>query len=349
MPEEGRIVDETEMRKVGKQIKLPWSKAVEIAVKSMKIRFGRSLVTTASIVLAIAFLMSILTSTTLITSLKTEPIRQVILHREIHEKAQQGFDVSLAFPEDLALEPTRERVQELDKAVKAPKISALDKRLGQAELAVAKLELDVLLQSEPSRIAQDKAKWPILRTKADLVRVEGKWQLLWRKLQKEGYTDVELEIRPGTPTPPRMGFVNMLLKQMDARDRWLALLASLVCFVGIWNAMLMSVHERFREIGTMKCLGALESFIVKLYFLESSFIGMAGTLMGILIGFLLSMVRAVSAFGIGSVFENYDFSGALFSAIGTLLIGSLLSVGAAIFPARSAAKMDPVVAMRVDE
>ena len=61
MPDEGRIVDETEMHKVGKQIKLPWSKAVEIAIKSMKIRFGRSLVTTASIILAIAFLMSVWT------------------------------------------------------------------------------------------------------------------------------------------------------------------------------------------------------------------------------------------------------------------------------------------------
>jgi len=393
MPDEGRIVDETEMHKVGKQIKLPWSKAVEIAIKSMKIRFGRSLVTTASIILAIAFLMSILTSTTLITSLKTEPVRRVIAYREIHEKARRGLDVGLAFPENLSLESTRHRVQELDKEAKASKATA-DKRLAQAELSVVKLELDVLLRMEALRsaeagikalerqlrapglaaakrkeveaaletrraelaqlkkatdswLAKAKAKWVILRTKADVVRAETEWELLSRKLKKEA--DVEAEIKPGTPPPPRMGFVDMLVKQMDARSRWLALLAALVCFVGIWNAMLMSVHERFREIGTMKCLGALESFIVKLYFLESAFIGMAGTLIGIFIGFLLSMVQALSAFGFGAVFANYDFTGALFSAVGTLLIGSLLSVGAAIFPAMSAAKMDPVVAMRVDE
>ena len=49
------------------------------------------------------------------------------------------------------------------------------------------------------------------------------------------------------------------------RQSWLAIMALLVCFVGIMNAMLMSVTERFKEIGTMKCLGAKNSFVVKLF------------------------------------------------------------------------------------
>ena len=43
----------------------------------------------------------------------------------------------------------------------------------------------------------------------------------------------------------------------------------LVCTVGITNSMLMAVTERFKEIGTMKCLGALDSFVVVLFMLES--------------------------------------------------------------------------------
>src|SRR5207249_2216753 len=50
------------------------------------------------------------------------------------------------------------------------------------------------------------------------------------------------------------------------RQQWLAIMALLVCFVGIMNAMLMSVTERFKEIGTMKCLGALNRFVVTLFF-----------------------------------------------------------------------------------
>jgi len=44
-----------------------------------------------------------------------------------------------------------------------------------------------------------------------------------------------------------------------AKDHWLAILSLIVCVVGIVNAQLMAVTERFREIGTFKCLGALNT------------------------------------------------------------------------------------------
>src|SRR5215207_9369918 len=68
------------------------------------------------------------------------------------------------------------------------------------------------------------------------------------------------------------------------QSRWLIGLALLVAFVGILNSMLMSVTERFREIGTMKCLGALDGFIVKLFLLESLFQGFVGTVLGVILG-----------------------------------------------------------------
>lgn len=60
------------------------------------------------------------------------------------------------------------------------------------------------------------------------------------------------------------------------KQRWIIILSLLVCVVGIVNAQLMAVTERFREIGTMKCLGALDRFILRLFILESGMQGLAG-------------------------------------------------------------------------
>ena len=60
------------------------------------------------------------------------------------------------------------------------------------------------------------------------------------------------------------------------KDRWLAILSLIVCVVGIVNAQLMAVTERFREIGTFKCLGALNSFVVRIFVLEAIYQGILG-------------------------------------------------------------------------
>lgn len=131
------------------------------------------------------------------------------------------------------------------------------------------------------------------------------------------------------------------------QQRWLVGLALLVAFVGILNAMLMSVTERFREIGTMKCLGALDSFIVKLFLIESLFQGVVGTIVGVVVGLGLSLLSLTATYG------SFAWRGLPFAelAIGVLLclaIGIGLTVAGAVYPAWQAAKMHPIEAMRVE-
>ena len=138
----------------------------------------------------------------------------------------------------------------------------------------------------------------------------------------------------------------------DAADKrietyWMIGLALLISFVGIMNAMLMSVTERFREIGTMKCLGALDSFIIKLFMLESTLQGIAGTLAGVAVGVVLSYAEAFFTYGAETwrllpVTALLKMLGFCFAA------GTLLTVGGAVYPARQAARMQPVDAMRSD-
>jgi hypothetical protein len=136
-------------------------------------------------------------------------------------------------------------------------------------------------------------------------------------------------------------------KAAHTRQIWLITLSLLVCGVGITNAMLMSVTERYREIGTMKCLGALDSFIVKLFLLEASFQGLIGTVAGVIVGFLLSFVISLASYG-GAV-THYFPVGRILGFVGlSVLIGLALSVLGAVLPATKAAKMEPVEAMRAE-
>jgi putative ABC transport system permease protein len=224
----------------GKKIILPMSRAVEISLRSLKIRFGRSLITTSGVVLAIAFLMSVWSSNEIVSSLRD----------------------------------------------------------------VNKSEINLLLQ---------------------------------KKGVETGLTDGGAESEEAQAR----------LQEEQSKQMWLIGLSLLVCVVGIANAMLMSVTERFREIGTMKCLGALDSFIVKLFLLESTFQGVAGTAAGIAIGFLLTLGLALLDYG-AFVIDYFPVSGIVQSAFYALIAGTVLSLIGAMLPAYRAAKMEPVEAMRSD-
>lgn len=125
-------------------------------------------------------------------------------------------------------------------------------------------------------------------------------------------------------------------------------LALFTCLVGIINAMLMSVVERIKEIGTLKCLGAENAFIVKTYFIESSLQAVLGTVLGVLVGFLGALTINLAYYGryVGMAFP---FFAVLTSMLWALAIGCIMSVTASIAPAYWAARKQPVEAMRVEE
>ena len=132
------------------------------------------------------------------------------------------------------------------------------------------------------------------------------------------------------------------------RQIWLCVMALLVCTVGITNSMLMSVSERFREIGTMKCLGALNSLIVRLFLIEALFMGFVASFAGWLLGFIgIFFVRWASlgwAEGIGHLTAGVVFG----SLLACILIGGFLTLVAALLPAQRAAQMPPAAALRTE-
>ncbi len=133
--------------------------------------------------------------------------------------------------------------------------------------------------------------------------------------------------------------------QITATDTWLISLSLLVSILGITNSLLMSVTERFREIGTMKCLGALDIFIVELYLIECIFLGILGSITGVVVGFLFSAVQYVLSDGF-AVFSKADMGSLMLWLGGSFAAGVILSGLGGIYPSYIATKLKPADAMR---
>lgn len=126
---------------------------------------------------------------------------------------------------------------------------------------------------------------------------------------------------------------------------WLVGMSLLVCMVGITNSMLMAVTERFKEIGTMKCLGALDSFVVLLLVLESSLLGICASGLGWLLGFVSMVLLAGFTKGWDVVATMNPWL--VLGSLGVCVVaGMVLTLVATILPAMQAARMPAAMALR---
>jgi predicted lysophospholipase L1 biosynthesis ABC-type transport system permease subunit len=130
-----------------------------------------------------------------------------------------------------------------------------------------------------------------------------------------------------------------------SRMTWLVSLSLVVCTVGITNSMLMSVTERFKEIGTMKCLGALNQFVVKLFMIEAFLLGVIASTLGWAVGtFLIVLIRMFTEDKLGAL----TFIDVLKTLAFCVPVGAFLTALATYIPAIRAAQIPPAAALRVD-
>ena len=123
------------------------------------------------------------------------------------------------------------------------------------------------------------------------------------------------------------------------------ILALVVSAAGVLNTMLMSVTQRYREIGTMKCLGALDSFVLLSVLLEAAILGLLGAMIGVVAGLLISVLLAIADFG-PHFLSHLELGGVIFKILVVFLVGMALTTFGASVPAWIASKMPPMDAMR---
>jgi ABC-type antimicrobial peptide transport system permease subunit len=140
---------------------------------------------------------------------------------------------------------------------------------------------------------------------------------------------------------------------------WMAIIALLICSVGIVNSMLMSVTERYKEIGTMKCLGAMNTHVLEIFLIEALLLGLIGGGIGAVAGWTIATVwqaftQASSAnifmisAGLWAEFNPSNPLLLLANPLIAIALSIVISLLAALAPAYIAAKLSPTEALRYE-
>jgi putative ABC transport system permease protein len=152
----------------------------------------------------------------------------------------------------------------------------------------------------------------------------------------------------------------VISKMKTQRSAMIIFIMLLIASMGIINTMLMAVMERTREIGMLTAMGMKKSEVMTLFIFEGGFIGAIGSLLGCILGALASWYLEVHGWSVVAFGETYKKLAEaaypvqdIFYADLTMdvlvmifIFGIAIAVIATVYPARKAAKLNPVEALR---
>jgi putative ABC transport system permease protein len=137
-----------------------------------------------------------------------------------------------------------------------------------------------------------------------------------------------------------VGFFSTVTKSFGAVAGAIALISLVVGGIVIMNIMLVSVTERTREIGIRKALGARPKDILLQFLIESATMALVGGFFGVAGGIAVAEVVTVLA--------GFPSTIALWSVFAGLVMATSTGIFFGVYPARKAAMLDPIVALRAD-
>jgi len=362
---------------------LPFRAVVSLVLAGLKVRLSRSLVTMITVILAITFLtytgltgkVNVNLARTAVMLTETPGVPPSEVRAALSALSAVDLAGNLEGPASSWLavwvsEPSGEIAQRLEELRSLPIME-----MEEEERLLNRLQLRTWLEEndpELDGVAAADIAHTTFREEADRMLTAFRNPSLWSDLQMEraellsdlavkaGHPSAEVLVRVIRDEKAKREGVRLssLLRRAGINieatlsdnfmDTWIIFMALLLCAVGIANAMLMSVTERFREIGTMKCLGAQDGLVVKLFLLESAFLGVAGALLGIVVGLFVALLGAFLQFG-GFGIVGFPFLQGIDVLVYALLAGVVLALAGTLYPALLASRMKPVDALRIDE
>ena len=156
-----------------------------------------------------------------------------------------------------------------------------------------------------------------------------------------------LDRRHGGQKDTRITVPVRLLAQQQETQRIFAIVMSaiagislLVGGIGIMNIMMASVLERRAEIGLLRAVGARQRDIVRQFLVEAALVALVGAVIGLLVGAVIAYVIAT--------FAGWAVAWSLPGIALAVLVCTAIAVGFGVYPALSAARLDPVAALQTD-
>lgn len=180
------------------------------------------------------------------------------------------------------------------------------------------------------------------------------------------YVDTAENVLPVVETLKEKGYqVYSQLEQLDQMETiffvfkaglvFVGTIAVLIASIGIFNTMTMAVTERTREIGILKAIGATPGLIQRLFLMESLFIGVIGTILALIISYVVSfagnLITPIIMQEVVNEGQPIDFT-FTFSLIppSLIIVASAISLTVAILsgwrPARKATKIEVIKALQ---
>jgi putative ABC transport system permease protein len=181
-----------------------------------------------------------------------------------------------------------------------------------------------------------------VKEESNIDRIKEDIEKLLRKKRdvKEGEEDFTVETAQNV-----VENLNNILLSVNIFVWVIAGISLVVGGIGIMNTMYTSVLERTKEVGIMKSIGARNSTIFTLFFIESGLLGTIGGIIGILLGvFFAASLATIGRAALGSDLISAHFS--LMLIFGALLFSFSLGVIFGVTPAYKASKLNPVDALR---
>lgn len=186
---------------------------------------------------------------------------------------------------------------------------------------------------------EDSVNYIMVKTKADtdnkdtVKRIE---RLLAKTRDEENFMIISAD-----------DFLELITRLLTLIKVILATIASISVVVGslgVINSVYTSVLERTREIGVLKSIGAKINDITFIFVLESLLLSLAGGVIGFGLG--VGIAKGVSLYAASAGFDMFTISITVEIVLLALILSVIVGIVAGLFPARSAAKLNPVNALR---